>query len=141
MGNDIFASVGDPLVAVDDGEVRFGSDPLGGNIAVLKTPDRTQYYYAHLQGFEGANRRVQVGERIGYVGRTGNVPGTAQSHLHFEVHPGGGAAINPFPLLSAAPRVARETRGAGRAILVAGLSGVLVWALLNPVQARRLLPV
>jgi murein DD-endopeptidase MepM/ murein hydrolase activator NlpD len=98
QGNDLFGPEQRPLLAVDDGEVRYGTDPLGGNVANLRSPDGTRYYYAHLFAFEGANRKVKAGDVIGYMGRTGNAI-TTPVHLHFEVHPGGGDATNPYPLL------------------------------------------
>ena len=63
--------------------------------------DGTYFFYAHLDTFaEGIAEGVAVtaGQVIGTVGSTGNA-GTA--HLHFEVHPGGGAAVNPYPIIKA----------------------------------------
>lgn len=102
QGNDLFAIEGTPAVAVTSGQVKFGQDPLGGQIARLYEPDGTYYYYAHLKGFEGVARPVTVGETIGYVGKTGNAIGTSP-HVHFEWHPQGGAAVNPYDALRAAP--------------------------------------
>jgi murein DD-endopeptidase MepM/ murein hydrolase activator NlpD len=110
LGNDLMSPTGTPLLAVDDGDVRFGTDPLGGQIANLRSPDGTRYYYAHLSAFEGGNRHVSAGEVIGYVGATGNAAG-GPSHCHFEVHPGGGAAVDPYPYLRAATI---QQTGAGR---------------------------
>ena len=94
-GVDLLASTGTPLVAVVSGSVQFKHNSLGGNAVWLAGADGNRYYYAHLSAFEGSSRGVSQGEVIGYVGDTGNARGTP--HLHFEVHPGGGASVNPYP--------------------------------------------
>ena len=143
QGNDLFAPEGAPLLAVDDGSVRFTVDPTGGNSAYLKATDGTTYYYTHLLRYYGADRSVKAGEAIGEVGRTGNAAGTPP-HLHFEVHPGGGAAVNPFPMLRAAPvqapggASARGGRSVLGPLLIASAVGLGAWAVLQPVEARRL---
>ncbi|MDQ3574062.1 MAG: M23 family metallopeptidase [Actinomycetota bacterium] len=102
QGTDIFATEGTPLAAIERGVlIRVGSDTLGGTKLWLVGATGTRYYYAHLSAFAPGvteGKVVQAGEVIGFVGRTGNAQGTS-AHLHFEAHPDGGAAINPYPLL------------------------------------------
>ena len=100
QGVDMLAATGTPIVAVVSGSVQFKQTRLGGNSVWLSGSDGNRYFYAHLSGFAGSSRSVSPGEVIGYVGDTGNARGTP--HLHFEVHPGGGAATNPFPYVRSA---------------------------------------
>ena len=94
-GVDMLAPMGTPIYAVVSGVVNFRQNRLGGNAASLAGDNGTRYYYAHFAGYEGASRRVAQGDVIGYNGDTGNATGTP--HLHFEIHPGGGLAVNPTP--------------------------------------------
>ncbi len=95
QGVDMLAPIGTPLQAVTSGVVRRKSNRLGGITLSLYGDDGGRYYYAHLDAYEGEVGRVAQGQVIGYVGDTGNATGTP--HLHFEIHPGGGSAINPYP--------------------------------------------
>ena len=102
QGTDIFAASGTPLLACERGVlIRVGTDTLGGTKLWLVGASGTRYYYAHLSAFaEGVmeNKVVEAGEVVGYVGNTGNAL-TTPAHLHFQVHPGGGPPVNPYPLL------------------------------------------
>jgi murein DD-endopeptidase MepM/ murein hydrolase activator NlpD len=93
-GVDMMSPYGTPLVAVVGGEAGFRTTSLGGNSISLAGNDGNRYFYAHLSSWEGSSRSVAAGEVIGYVGHTGD---TTANHLHFEIHPGGGAAVNPYP--------------------------------------------
>ena len=99
-GVDMLAPTGTPIYAVVSGTVNFKQNRLGGNAASLSGDNGNRYYYAHFSGYEGVSRRVTQGEVIGYNGDTGNATGTP--HLHFEIHPGGGLAVNPTPSVRAA---------------------------------------
>ena len=101
QGNDIFADRGTPVIAPDDGTVRFEDGGLGGRAAYVTAADGTYYYMAHLNAYERSlysGATVKQGEIVGYVGNTGNAENGAP-HLHFEIHPYGGAATNPKPIL------------------------------------------
>lgn len=102
QGVDIMADFGTPLYAVERGVViRVGNDVLGGQKLWVKGQSGTYYYYAHLQAFlegVGEGTPVEAGDVVGFVGDTGNAKGGAP-HLHFQVHPGGGDAVNPYGLL------------------------------------------
>jgi len=104
-GTDIIAAEGRYIYAVEAGTIshvyhdRPGS--RAGNGVRLTLADGTYFFYAHLQSIaEGitTGTRVAAGQILGYNGSTGNA---GIPHLHFEIHPGGGAAVNPFPALRA----------------------------------------
>lgn len=99
QGCDIFASTGTPCVAVVSGVASTGEGKNAGLYIRLAGDDGNVYYYMHLDRF-GQTGRVAAGTVIGYVGDSGNAKG-GPPHLHFEVHPGGGEAVNPYPILKA----------------------------------------
>jgi murein DD-endopeptidase MepM/ murein hydrolase activator NlpD len=94
QGVDLISPHGTPVAAVVGGAVQQKRVSLGGNVIWLFGNDGNSYFYAHLSGY-GQGGTVNAGDIIGYVGDTGNARGTP--HLHFEIHPGGGGAINPYP--------------------------------------------
>ena len=113
-GADIFCKRDTPLVAVVDGVI-VGANPvdtgLGGRTVSLRGADGHRYYYAHLSSLgEGIQPgvRVNAGQVVGYAGNTGNARYSAV-HLHFEIHPWGGAAIDPYPILVGARTIPEMT--------------------------------
>jgi murein DD-endopeptidase MepM/ murein hydrolase activator NlpD len=97
----MLAPRGTPVVAVYTGSVsRLSTSSLGGITLWVRSSAGDTFYYAHLQGYADgvrAGMQVEAGELLGYVGTTGNAPVNVP-HLHFEYHPGGGTAVNPYPL-------------------------------------------
>lgn len=111
-GIDVFAPAGREVVAVAAGTTfDVGTNQLGGLRLWLRGDDGTEYYYAHLAAIaDGVTDgvRVEGGRVLGYVGDSGNASGGVP-HLHFEVRPGGGAPVNPYPMLRAAWGRSRPT--------------------------------
>jgi murein DD-endopeptidase MepM/ murein hydrolase activator NlpD len=102
QGIDLMAPKGRSVVAPVAGTLIRSPNAKGGNAFELYGVDGNRYYGAHLDRY-GAQGRVKAGTVIGYVGSTGDADGGA-THLHFEIHPGGGAAVPPFPSIQAACR-------------------------------------
>jgi murein DD-endopeptidase MepM/ murein hydrolase activator NlpD len=113
QGTDIMAPHGTPLLACERGIItEMGTDVLGGTKLWLKGESGTYYYYAHLSAFaEGLTEGtvVEAGDIVGLVGDTGNARGGAP-HLHFEIHPDGGMAVNPYPLLKVVDDLTRQAK-------------------------------
>jgi len=105
IGVDIVGPKGLAIYAVTDGIITkmYGAESkLSGNAIRLTAADATYFFYAHLDSFASGitvGSNVKAGQIIGYMGASGNAGGN--SHLHFEVHPGGGEAVNPYPIVKA----------------------------------------
>ena len=97
QGNDIFAPYGTPIRAPFSGTASDASNGIGG-MSVYVHGSAGYVYNAHLSAM-GTLGPVEAGTIIGYVGTSGNAAGTSP-HNHFEWHPGGGGAVNPFPYLN-----------------------------------------
>jgi Peptidase family M23 len=121
QGNDLLAARLSPAVAAESGKVKFWTKSASaGCMLYLYGKSGTTYLYIHLNNDltdkhdnkgkcvagtaymtglkDGAT--VGAGQQIGFVGDSGDAEGTY--HLHFEVHPNGGAAVSPFPYLQKA---------------------------------------
>jgi Peptidase family M23 len=120
QGNDLMAAKKSPAVAAEAGTVKYWTTSRSaGCMLYLYGESGTIYYYIHLNNdltAKNDNRgkcvnrvayavkngaRVAAGQQIGYVGDSGDANG-GMSHLHFEVHPGGGHAVSPYPYLQKA---------------------------------------
>jgi hypothetical protein len=124
-GNDLVAPKRSLALAAEAGRVEYHTTSWrAGCMLYLHGESGTQYIYIHLNNdltLENDNRgkcvqgvayvdgvkngaRVAAGQPIAYVGDSGDADGI-QSHLHFEVHPGGGGAVSPYPYLRKARRL------------------------------------
>jgi murein DD-endopeptidase MepM/ murein hydrolase activator NlpD len=116
QGNDILARRQASVVAVEAGRVeKWTSSPSAGCMLYLYGSSGTMYEYIHLNNdlTDGNDnrgscvnrvayapglhngKRVKAGQLIGYVGDSGDANGL-HPHLHFELHPHGGAAVSPY---------------------------------------------
>ncbi|MGW7439095.1 M23 family metallopeptidase [Streptomyces sp. NPDC054849] len=95
-GIDFPVSYGTPVMAATDGTVRTQYNSAYGNMAIVTAPDGTETWYCHLSSTKIRGGKVKAGDVIAYSGNSGNSTGP---HLHFEVRPGGGSAIDPLAWL------------------------------------------
>jgi len=117
--NDIMAPRKALALAAEAGTVKFWTtSSRAGCMLYLYGASGTKYLYVHLnndltdgndnggacvagvafaKGLKSGGK-VVAGQPIGYVGDSGDANGI-HPHLHFEVHPGAGAAIDPYPYL------------------------------------------
>ncbi|MEY9877666.1 murein DD-endopeptidase MepM/ murein hydrolase activator NlpD [Streptacidiphilus sp. MAP12-33] len=97
-GIDFPVPEGTPVHAVTGGTITTEWNPFYGYMVKLTAPDGTVTWYCHLSSYRVRSGHVKVGDIIAYSGDTGNSTGP---HLHFEVHPDGGPAVDPLPWLLA----------------------------------------
>ncbi len=142
QGNDIFAPIGVPVLAVADGVLsKVGVNTLGGNRLWLTDDLGNAYYYAHLSGYAphvADGVRVRGGEIIGFVGNTGQAI-TTPPHLHFEIHPGDGTSVDPYPYLLAWKRGTNVSLAFSAAVVSRGQAPAVGAVLIG--QESRLDPV
>jgi hypothetical protein len=169
QGNDLMAEKKSPAVAVEAGTVKFWTTSANaGCMLYLYGASGTTYLYIHLNNdltMKNDNRgkcvagtayapglkdgaHVVAGQLVGYVGDSGDANGIA-SHLHFEVHPNDGGAVDPFPYLRKAKHLLFDAKPSStvslalQAKLVSVGNGVLALQLskLQVLPAKRAIDV
>jgi murein DD-endopeptidase MepM/ murein hydrolase activator NlpD len=96
-GIDFPVSYGTTVMAATDGTVRTQLNSAYGNMMIVTAKDGTETWYCHLSSYRVASgTTVKAGDPIAYSGDSGNSTGP---HLHFEVRPAGGSAIDPLAWL------------------------------------------
>lgn len=156
LGDDIVADMGTPIRSPVDGILKYDtSDPTGyGLDAVVTGADKTFYVMAHMSATVTGlttGDAVKQGQIIGFIGATGDASGP---HCHFEIHPGGGAGIDPKATLdawqkaavAAAPALIQAIKQSREPATTAANIPLQVLlplpqALSSPLPASRLLPV
>ena len=132
QGIDMLAAKRAPAVAVEDGRIEYWTTSRSaGCMLYLYGASGTMYEYIHLNNdvtprndnkgtcVEGTayavpdGATVAAGQQVGYVGDSGDANGI-HPHLHFEVHPNGSAAVDPYRYLQRAPRLLAPAPPAGR---------------------------
>jgi murein DD-endopeptidase MepM/ murein hydrolase activator NlpD len=113
-GEDIFGTLGSPILAVANGIVySVGWNDVGGLRLWLQDLAGNEFYYAHLSAYSPLavnGAQVRAGDVLGFMGNTGDAEGTPY-HLHFEIHPvsllyeGYDGAVAPYPYLNAWQRL------------------------------------
>jgi len=124
-GIDIVAPKRALVVAAEDGTVKFHTTSWrAGCMLYLTGASGTTYLYVHLNNDLGngndnkgqcvpgvayapglkSGAKVKAGQPIAFNGNSGDADGI-HPHLHFEVHPNDGAAVNPYPYLQKATRL------------------------------------
>jgi murein DD-endopeptidase MepM/ murein hydrolase activator NlpD len=140
-GNDILVARRSPVVAVEDGKIKWWTTSArAGCMLYLYGKSGTTYLYIHLNNdrtlqndnsggctgggtFTAADgSRVSAGQQIAWSGDSGDADGNP--HLHFEVHPGDGAAVDPFETLNGAVRPLFPARAGAKAAV--GLRGTIL---------------
>ncbi|MBD2177713.1 peptidoglycan DD-metalloendopeptidase family protein [Pseudanabaena sp. FACHB-1998] len=100
QGIDIAAPIGTPILAAASGVVEYSSwnDGGYGNMIDIRHADGTITRYAHMNElYVKEGQTVSQGQTIGAMGSTGFSTGP---HLHFEIRPNGGSAIDPMAFLA-----------------------------------------
>ena len=100
-GIDIAGPVGTPINAAADGTVISAGWNSGGygNLVELKHSDGTTTRYGHNSRLSvSVGQTVRQGQQLAEMGSTGHSTG---SHVHFEIRPTGGSAVNPIAYLPA----------------------------------------
>lgn len=99
-GQDFAGPSGTTIVSVGAGVVKSaGYEGAYGNRTVITLTDGTDIWYCHQSRIVvQPGDKIDPGSTVGYTGSTGNVTGP---HLHLEVHPNGGPAVDPMPVLRA----------------------------------------